>query len=226
MNTNVASNALNIATVYKNRPHVVVFVQPTGKIRESKSELLGSIKDLVLIQPDQRLKPENQAADLQKKLDRFIDDIGDKFQLVDQQLSVAILDYSGNSPVEGGSFLCYASDFSSKLATVFNKLSIGILARNETTPVLLIGPYVTDTYRSVMRHIVKSGMLPTHPLDYCDVMSTLLPSAPWEQLTEVARKQCYYGDQTPQQFYLHAFKSIYDWTPADSAVIAEYGDKE
>lgn len=215
---------LDIATVYRSRPHILVYVETTGKTRESQSELAGSISTLIDIKADQRLKPENQQADLQKKIDRFISEIGDKYQLVDQQIKATVLDYH-NGLVDGGSFTTYASDFNDKLAAVLQKLGYAEIASDESSPVLLIGPYVSDSYRSVMRHIVLEGKLPNHPIDSFDVMGTLIPSMAWEQLTDAAKKEKYFGDTPAPLWFLNAFKSINDWTPADFAVMATYADR-
>jgi hypothetical protein len=222
---NTTDNTLSFATVYKRHPHIIVIVQPTGKIRETKSELLGSIKDLVSLKADQRLKPENQVADLQKKIDGFIENIADKYQLVDQQLACQVIDYRDPLAKPVAEFTCFASDFNTKLPIALNKLGACELAKDEIAPVLLLGPYVSDSYRGIMRQIIVAGTVPAHPLDYCDVLSTLIPSVAWEQLTEPARKQCYYGSLTPAQFYVQAFRAIYEFTEEDAAVMAKYNDR-
>lgn len=226
------SKPLTIAltSMYKRRPVLVAYVEPTLKTRETKSELLGSVTELVEIRADQRLKPENQAADLQKKLDRFIEDIADKYQIVDQQLKVVLHDTVEGTgvpePLEGGTFTCYASDFSDQLAKVLRKLGIDeVVPGSESTAVLLVGPDVLSSWRCIMRHVIRAGLQTSHELDYYDVLAQLIPSTAWDQLTPVAKKTLYFGEQTQQEFYMAAFRALNTIDAQDEKILADYADR-
>jgi hypothetical protein len=221
----MSETTLNNAVVWKGRPHVLVYVEQTGKIKESKSEIIADLPGLIDIKPDGRLKPENQQADLDKKLNKFADEIADKFHLIDQQYRCVVL--SPDSTLSGDTeFTCYASTFSSKLKAMMNTHGLGLIEADTVTPVLLIGVDALGSYRCIIRQHLVAGTRPYHPLDTCDVLGTLIPSSQWEQMTPVAREQKYYTGKSPEEFFLNAFQTIYDWTNADNNVIAEYRDRQ
>lgn len=221
----MSETTLDNAVVWKGRPHVLVYVEQTGKIKESKTEILADLPNLVDIKPDGRLKPENQAADLEKKLNKFADEIADKFHLIDQQYRCVVL--SPDSTLAGNTeFTCYASTFSSKLKVMMSSHKLETLASDEVTPVLLVGIDVLSSYRCIIRHHLVAGTRPYHPVDTCDVLGALIPSTQWEQMTPAARELKYIYAQKTEDFFLNAFQTIYDWTKADSDVIAEYRDRQ
>lgn len=171
----------------------LVYVSLTGKIKESKTDLFGRLTDLVDIKADQRLKPENQVADLERKVEKFYDEIGDKYYLVNPQISVS---------VNGKTFNCFASEFDAKV----NKAIEGTVAKG----ILLFGPDVDIVYRAVMRQSVKTGALPNKPLSYCDPLSKIITSTDWQRMTPAARKEMYYPDTDLEGFYMSLFDAVYE----------------
>lgn len=171
----------------------LVYVSLTGKIKESRADIGSRLTTLVYIKPDQRLKPENQPADLERKVDKFLDEIGDKYYIINPQISVS---------VNGKQFNCFASEFDSKLAKAID----GTIASG----VLLFGPDVDIVYRAVMRHIVKSGNTPSKPISYCDPLSKVISSTDWERMTPAARKEMYYPDAELETFFQTLFDAVFE----------------
>jgi hypothetical protein len=100
-----------------------------------------------------------------------------------------------------------------------------IIPGHESTQVLMLGPDVDSSWRCIMRTVIRQGFQTSHELDYCDVLSQLIPTSAWEQLTPVAKKTLYFGEQTQQEFYLAAFRALNTQTPEDDRLLGQYIDR-
>lgn len=179
----------------------LVYVKLTGKIKESRAELASRLPDLVEIRADQRLKPENQPADLAKKIDKFVDEIGDKYFLVNPQITFS---------VNGKEVTCFASEFDQKV----NKAIGETLGHS----ILLFGKDVDIVYRAVMRQILLSGIAPTKPISFVDVLARVISSSDWEKMTPAARKEMYYPATEEEVFYSMLFDTTYG---ADGIILGD-----
>ena len=150
---------------------------------------------------DQRLKPENMAADIEKKRAKFAAEADDNYAVSDFELAlVDLTDYiAGDVPRVSGEAVKQATLVAS--ASELPKKLKSIVDNESALRIVLVGEDVDVITRNILRFFVeKPAGAPQ--ISYRDLRPKLVFDAEWKQLNELGRNAIYYKDRSKLEFYV------------------------